>query len=711
MSGHCTRRLRLEVSGRVQGVGFRPTVHRVAGALNLGGWVRNSAAGASIEVEGSQVGLFQSTLLKELPAQAHIDRVECHELAPLGQSCFTIEESSEAGALSTLVTPDLATCSDCLRELFDPNDRRHRYPFLNCTQCGPRFTIINKLPYDRKNTSMSEFTMCDACQAEYDDPKDRRFHAQPNACPQCGPQLSLPLEQAVETLKAGGLVALKGLGGFHLLADATNPQALQRLRMVKARPSKPLAVMLGSVKEAQGLCELGPSEKEALGSPQAPILLCKARPKSSLHEDLSGGAPHIGVMLAYTPLHHLLLHDLGRPIAVTSANRKDEPLPIECLESGLADLVLSHNRPIIRAVDDSIAWVVDDELRLLRVGRGYAPLVLAAPYEMPASKTILAVGGHQKSSTALKHRERIFLGTHLGDLESLEAVLNFGQRADELCRLYEVRADQVVADQHPDYASSRWAEDQDPCKAWHHHAHLASCLLDNEVDEPVLGCIWDGSGLGEDGTIWGGEFLMGDRRAVTRVHHWTPFALYGGAQAVKEPRRVALALLDHLEVDFPLPFTALEKDNLRRLRSPVTSSTGRLFDGLSSLLGLCHKCDYEGQGAMLLEALVDPIEDGAYEGEDWPMAFKQILVDLEEGTEGAKIAARFHNWLVEVMVTVAQRVKRKMVALSGGCFQNRVLTERALHRLTGEGFQVLLHRRLPPNDGGLSAGQVVISCA
>jgi hydrogenase maturation protein HypF len=703
-------RVRLDVSGRVQGVGFRPTVHRLAESMSLGGWVRNTAEGATIEVEGLQAGRFRDVLLSELPGQAQVDHIRTFQLSPQGQDVFRIETSLEEGHPTTLITPDLATCSDCLSELFDPQDRRYRYPFLNCTQCGPRFSILKKLPYDRHNTSMTDFVMCPECQIEYDDPRDRRFHAQPNACGVCGPQLDLPLEQAVATLKDGQLVALKGLGGFHLLADATNPKAVSRLRSVKARPTKPLAVMVASLRRAHELCRLNSLEAQALSSAQAPILLTKPRPDSPLRDLVAPNSPHFGIMLAYTPLHHLLLHDLDRPLVVTSANFKDDPLPIDRPPEGMADMVLSHNRPIVRAVDDSIAWVLADQVRLLRCGRGYAPLALTSPSEPTDGRTILAAGGHQKSSTACHHQGRTLVGAHLGELESLGAVTNFSQRADELCRLYQVSPEIVVADHHPDYASSRWAEDYGPTKAWHHHAHLASCLLDNEVDEPVLGCIWDGSGLGPDLTIWGGEFLAGDRREVRRVHHWTPYPLYGGEVAVREPRRVALALLDHLGCNFPLPFSPLERDNLRRLQSPLTSSTGRLFDGLSSLLGLCQKAEFEGQGAMFLEFLACPNEQESYRGDDWPVAFEQILKDLENQVPNQRISARFHNWLVEVIVMVAQRTGLRKVALSGGCFQNRRLTEHAWGRLRQEGFEVLLHRRLPPNDGGLSAGQAMIAC-
>lgn len=701
-------RLRLLAQGRVQGVGFRPTVYRVARSLGLTGWVRNSCQGALIEIEGHRTTDFAPRLLECLPEQAHVEQLTSIVLPPRGERSFRIGPSLEDGGSGAQITPDLATCKDCLKELLDPSDRRYRYPFLNCTQCGPRFSILRSLPYDRGRTSMAKFTMCRRCQREYDDPADRRFHAQPNACPDCGPQLDRDLELAVQALAEGKLVALKGLGGFHLLADPSRESSVKRLREVKGRPSKSLALMMTCPEQAKQYCQVNSLEEQALRSAAAPIVLLKTLGRTSLSQLAAPDSPALGVMLPYTPVHHLLMREFGRPLIATSANRKNDPIPTAQISAGLADFILDHNRPIVRGIDDSIVWVVADQVRVLRLARGYAPLLLPG---LHTEKNLLAVGGHQKSSVTTQQHGSLTVGPHLGDLEGIEAVSNFEQRAEELCRLQRSQPKSLVIDHHPDYVSSRWAQGRPCTRVWHHHAHLASCLLDNGLDEPTLGVIWDGSGVGPDRTVWGGEFLVGDRRDFRRVHHWTPYPLLGGEAAVREPRRIALALTQHLGQRVSLPFTPQERRVLERLESPLTSSTGRLFDALASLLGLCHKAEYEGQGAIQLESVADPHESRAYEGQDWPRAFTQILEDISGGVRPELISARFHNWLVEVIVHVARSQGLPKVALSGGCFQNRRLLETSYRRLLHEGFQPLLHRQIPPNDGGLSAGQAAIACA
>lgn len=755
-------RLRLEIHGAVQGVGFRPFVYRLATELGLVGWVINDTHGVFIEVEGPQLTLadFLARLPAEKPPRAIIHHLEAAWLEPTGYQRFEIRHSAEQGAKTVLVLPDIATCPDCLAEVFNPADRRYRYPFTNCTNCGPRFTIIQALPYDRPNTTMRRFSMCPTCQSEYEDPLDRRFHAQPNACPVCGPRLSLwerrtvdgregtddghwskvvegdeALQRAAEALRSGQIVAVKGLGGFHLMTDARNAEAIARLRQRKPRRDKPFALMVRDLAQAHMLCDIPPEAEALLTAPEAPIVLLRRRPEAPVAENVALGNPNLGIMLPYTPLHHLLLRNLDFPVVATSGNLSDEPICTDEQEAmqrlgHIADLFLVHDRPIARHADDSVAWIVLGEPRLLRRARGYAPLPVLLAQDVPP---ILAVGAHQKSTIALSVNRQVFISQHIGDLETAEALAAFERVIADFLRLYEATPVAIAHDLHPDYLSTRWAQQSSAqlIPVQHHHAHLAACLAENGAAGPALGVTWDGTGYGLDGTVWGGEFLLGDARAFSRVAHLRPFRLPGGEAAIKEPRRVALALLWELYGE-----AALERDDLAAVRSlqpierrllaqmlsrgvnsPATTSMGRLFDGVAALIGLHQQVSFEGQAAMALEFAADPTVHAAYPLPlagtflDWQPLVEAVLEDLRRSVSPGVIAARFHNALVEAILAVATLVGEKRVALTGGCFQNRLLTERGTIALRQAGFDVLLHRQVPPNDGGISLGQIAVAAA
>ncbi|GBE22263.1 carbamoyltransferase HypF [bacterium BMS3Bbin01] len=745
-------RVRIEILGAVQGVGFRPYVYRLAAEEDLAGWVVNDTRGVFIEVEGPEeaITLFMDRLPVEHPPLAHIESIRSVETGPLHEQHFHIRPSDHHGAKTTLILPDAATCAACTSEVFDPQDRRFRYPFTNCTNCGPRFSIIADLPYDRPNTTMAGFTMCDRCRTEYEDPANRRFHAQPNACPDCGPQLELwepddgrflptarsdeALAGAAAALAAGEIVAVKGLGGFHLMADAGSAKAISTLRSRKPRPDKPLALMARDLDQVRTLVETDRVAEALLASPEAPIVLLRRRPGAPAAARVAPDNPTLGVMLAYTPLHHLLLDSVGFPVVATSGNLTDEPI---CTSSAdaierlghIADRFLVHDRPIQRHVDDSVAWIVNGHASLLRRARGYAPMPVPLSHPTPP---ILAVGAHLKSTVTLAIGGRAFVGQHIGDLETPQAQEAFERVIMDFLRIYEVTPQVIAHDLHPDYVSTRWAHASNLTDrlvaVQHHHAHLASCLAENQTDGPALGITWDGTGYGSDGTVWGGEFLFGDASGFDRVAHLRTFRLPGGDAAVAEPRRVALALLwerlgeDALErPEVRRTFTDAELLPLSRMlqtgfRAPRTSSVGRLFDGVASLLDLHQRVSFEGQGAMALEFAADPTVDDAYprmEGAilDWGPLLDAIIDDLARGTAAGLIAARFHNALTTSIVGVARRIDTPRVALTGGCFQNRRLTERTTEALQNAGYEVLLHRLVPPNDGGISLGQVAVAAA
>ena len=740
-------RWRFQIRGAVQGVGFRPFVFRLAEEESLCGWVENSPRGVTLEVEGDpeELASFRRRLENELPPNARISGLELTKLDPAGFSDFTIRKSDHSGPRTATVLADIATCEQCRAEVFDPANRRFRYPFTNCTHCGPRFSIIAALPYDRANTSMARFAMCPDCLREYTDPRDRRFHAQPNACPVCGPQLALwdgggrelaaggeALRAAVEALAGGRIVAVKGLGGFHLMVDATDGTAVERLRQRKRRTEKPFAVMFPSVDAVRAACRVNELEARLLQSPEAPIVLLDRR-GNSVSPEIAPGNPAIGAMLSYTPLHHLMLADLQRPVVATSGNLSEEPICTDEREAvgrlaGIADLFLVHDRPILRPVEDSVARVVLGGEMVLRRSRGYAPLPVRAPFDCSG---VMGLGGHLKNTIALGVGCEIMTGPHGGDLENAESFDAFKRGVEDFQTLYEVPGPHIAIDRHPDYLASRFGREQTlpRTEIQHHHAHVAACMAENDLTGQVLGVSWDGTGYGSDGTSWGGEFLLADEADFERIAHLRAFRLPGGEAAVREPRRCALGVLHEAFGDsifekasfrrFLAPFEAAELKLLRQaldrgINAPVTTSAGRLFDAVASLAGLRQRSTFEGQAAMELEFAAQefgPAPAYPINGTDWEPMVDAIVMDRLREIPSGEIAARFHQTLVEIIAAVAKMAGVKRVVLTGGCFQNRLLLERTFLRFFESGHELYWHRRVPPNDGGLAVGQVVVAAA
>lgn len=748
------RRLMIQITGAVQGVGFRPFVYRLATRLSLNGWVCNSSQGVIIDIEGNDkaVSQFLRALEKEPPPRARIEGCDVRNLDYAGYRSFEVRESHNSGDKSVVILPDIATCPDCLREILDPADRRFRYPFTNCTNCGPRYSLIESLPYDRPNTTMRVFPMCDACRAEYENPADRRFHAQPNACPECGPHLELwsgsgdiiaerhnAMLAACDAVASGRILALKGLGGFQLIVDARNEYAVQRLRRRKNREEKPLALMFPDMTAVKTSCDVSEHEEELLTSHRAPIVLIRrlaAISQSEIAPSVAPDNPYLGIMLPYTPLHHLMMNELSFPIVATSGNRSDEPICIDEREAidrlgTIADVFLVHNRPIARQIDDSVVCVVRGRETVLRNARGYAPTPLPMNVSLPPS---IALGGHLKNAVAIAEGRRAFLSQHVGDLETSLARTAMRNVTESLSELYDVSADVIACDIHPDYASTRFAEDfhRTIVGVQHHYAHALSCQIDNNMDTPFLAVTWDGTGLGTDGTVWGGEFLVIDADSFTRIGHMRQFRLPGGEAAIREPRRAAVGLLWEL---FGSVYSAscelstlktFEEKELRIIHKmlandvncPVTSSVGRLFDAVASLLGYCHVNTFEGQAAMRLGFAAEyGATDASYPFEidntrkpiiiDWGPMIHGILADIRADVGREVISAKFHNSLVEAIVEVAKRSGLARIALTGGCFQNRYLTERAIVKLEEAALKAFRHHRIPPNDGGLAAGQLM----
>jgi hydrogenase maturation protein HypF len=749
------QRRRIVVRGAVQGVGFRPFVYRLASELGVTGWVSNTGQGVFIEVEGDRATLdeFVRRLDADRPPRAVIVSRECSALDLVGFAGFEIRASRGDEEPSAFVLPDIAPCPDCLRELFDPADRRFRYPFINCTNCGPRFSIIEHLPYDRERTSMRAFTMCPSCAREYHDPLDRRFHAQPNACPVCGPSLAIwdasgvqlareddALRRTADALEAGAIVAVKGLGGFVLMADARDVRTVATLRMRKHRESKPLALMFPRLADIERECEVSVDEARVLSSPESPIVLLRRRTgqPSSIAESVAPSNPYLGAMLPATPLHHLLMRDVGRPMVATSGNLTDEPICIDEREAverlrGIADFFLVHNRPIVRHVDDSIVRVQLGREMVLRRARGYAPLPVMLP--QPAGP-MLAVGAHLKNTVGVSVGRSFFISQHIGDLETAQATDAFERVIAAFRDLYRVEPAQVICDLHPDYLSTRYATGLGVpvVRVQHHFAHVAACMAENELDDPVLGVSWDGTGYGTDGTIWGGEFLVPRGGSFDRVATLRPFRLPGGEHAIREPRRTALGLLFEifgerlLERAALAPAAAFEDREKRLLiemlkrgvNSPITSSVGRLFDAVASLCGLCQRNGFEGQAAMALEFSIDERAEGAYSIPvtsaplsplvlDWQAAVVAILDDLRIGVGVGAISVKFHRALAAAIVDVAKSIGHPRIVLTGGCFQNRFLLELAVRQLGEAGFRAYWSQRVPPNDGGIALGQAVVA--
>jgi hydrogenase maturation protein HypF len=681
----------------------------------------------------------------------------------VGDREFTIQPSCEEGAKQLAMSPDLATCADCVMELFDPTDRRFRYPWTSCAQCGPRLSMVTGVPYDRSNTTISRFVLCEACRAEYEAPENRRFHAESTACPVCGPGLVLwgadgqvsaewegALQQTCRIIRAGGIVAVKGIGGFHLWVDATSEEAVQRLRARKRRPYKPFAVMFPSLEAIRRHCNLSPGEAEWLTSPEAPIVILQRLEDISLVQGVAPGNATVGAMLPYTPLHHLLMSELEVPVVATSGNRSDEPIVTDEQEArrrlaDIADAFLIHDRPIARPMDDSVVRMARSGPIVLRRARGLVPRTIRLPESIARhiEGPVLAVGGHLKNTVALLDADRVLLSQHLGDLSTLETEYAVRQAIDDLQWLLRVKPRAVTCDLHPDYRSTRLAEelagrwDVPLIRVPHHHAHVAACMAEHGATGEVLGIAWDGSGYGTDGSLWGGEFLLATYRESERVAHLHPFRLPGGEQAAREPRRAALAVrwetfgAQGCRAGSEERTEWKEQEQLvamlaRQIQSPVTTSMGRLFDAVASMLGLCQVASFEGQAAMALEqegmrASV-PGEDEAYpiplvsRAEaprrwiaDWRPMIELIADDLSRGIERSRIAHRFHRSLADLIGQAAERVGVRQVVLTGGCFQNVLLADLARARLESAGFVTLTHREIPPNDGGLALGQAVIA--
>lgn len=752
-----SRRLAITVHGIVQGVGFRPFVFQLARSEQLTGWVVNEPDAVRIEVEGTapEVERFVGRLRGECPPAAQIEQLVVTELPPVaaaggGAGGFEIRASQAGTQRRPTVPADLATCAACQAEMASGSERRYRYPFTNCTNCGPRWSIITGLPYDRAETSMAGFPLCAACRREYEDPADRRFHAQPIACPACGPRLRLleasgaelsqgsaALADAARAVRAGQILALKGLGGFQLVVDATNQAAVEALRRRKQRPAKPFAVMLSDLDAVRACCVVSPGEQEALVSAQAPILLLDRRPDPAgpacIAEAVAPGNPQLGVMLPYSPLHHLLLADVQRPIVCTSGNRAEEPMATRTADAlarlgGIADLVLTHNRPIVRPVDDSVAREEAGQLQLLRRARGFAPLPLALDRAVPC---VLAVGGHLKNTVALSIGRDVVLSPHVGDLDNTLSMAVHRRAVQDLIAFFCAKPEIVACDMHPDYGSTRHAEEL--AAAWqvplvrvqHHHAHVLSAIAEWRLAGPVLGLSWDGTGYGPDGTVWGGEAIVVDGPRWTRVAHLRPFPLPGGDRVAREPRRAALGMLYALQParseEAAQWFAAAEWQTLRAALDrghmfPLSSSMGRLFDAVAALCGLPERVSFEGEAAMQLEAAVDPGEAGSYPLPmsqavpavvDWRPLLDRVLEDLHAGCPCGAVAGRFHNALAALAVQLARRAACERIVLTGGCFQNRWLTRRVRAELSQAGFEVYTQQRVPPGDGGIALGQVL----
>jgi hydrogenase maturation protein HypF len=781
----------------VQGVGFRPFIFRLAGEHGLKGWVINTSSAVEIEVEGksAEVDAFVGRVVHDAPPRARIEGVEVADGKPAGYRTFEIRES-RADAGYQLISPDIATCADCIRELFDPGDRRYRYPFTNCTNCGPRFTIITDIPYDRPYTTMAPFRMCDQCRREYEDPLNRRFHAQPNACPVCGPKVWLedaagrvragdtelhskvhrggdeeptqaysvvrqgerrgankdgakkatwyddPIRETAALLREGAIVALKGLGGFQLACDATDTDAVSTLRERKKRPDKPFALMMQDMEQVQRYCLADDEESRLLGAPEAPIVLLRRKESSSVSPHVAPGNRYLGVMLPYTPIHHLLLRDFGKPLVMTSGNLSEEPIAKDNDEArlrlgGLADYFLFHNRDIHSRYDDSVSRIRGREPEAIRRARSYAPNPVKLPFK---TKPVLALGAAEKNTFCVTRDEFAFLSQHIGDLENLDTLDHFTATIDLYKRLFRVTPEIVAHDLHPDYLSTRYARQFEGVLplvgVQHHHAHVASCMAEHGLTGPVIGVAFDGSGYGPDGSVWGGEFLISTYGGFDRAASLAQMPLPGGEVSIRKPYRLAFAYLRALGIEMPdLPslsgIPAEEREIItaqiaNRINTPLTSSCGRLFDAVAALLNLRRTITFEGQAAIALEMVAAPV------GPDTPYPFSvdkaegrfqvrlgaligAIAADAVQGVGVPEIALRFHHTVAHVIrrvsLLLSEETGIKTVVLSGGCFQNKLLADLAVSLLAASGLRCVTHRQVPCNDGGIALGQAVVAHA
>jgi len=769
---------RISVRGIVQGVGFRPFVYALAVEHSLKGWVYNTSEDVKIEVEGETkaLGQFELELQTKAPPLAHIENITIEYYPPRGYKNFEIRHSQALPGKYQLISPDIATCQPCLSELLNAEDRRYRYPFTNCTNCGPRFTIIEDMPYDRSKTTMRRFQMCPRCQAEYDNPLNRRFHAQPNACPECGPQVELVDNQgnpvtpipsglnsiaaASQFLKEGKIVAIKGLGGFLLACDSTNDTAVKTLRQRKKRSSKPFAIMVSDIDEAKRHCSVSSEEEKLLASPQSPIVLMRWRKDSSVSREVAPNLRFLGVMLPYTPLHHILLRDTGLPLVMTSGNLSEEPIARDNDEalrrlSGIADYFLIHNRDIYSRYDDSVAIVERGTSQLTRRARSYAPYPIHLPFN---ARQVLGCGAERKNTFCLTKDSYAFVSQHIGDMENIETMEHFDSTISLYKRLFHIEPEIVVHDLHPDYLATKYAQELGKSgtkliPVQHHHAHIVSCMADNGLDSPVIGVALDGTGLGVDGNIWGGEFLVADYHDYKRVGHLEYLPLPGGDAATKRPYRTAIGYILTLLGENTLnaviatlnevkgkqsqlasigqvskvEIEVIKRQVERKINSPLTSSMGRLFDAISALLGIRGEIDYEGQAAVELEMAAYE-EDYAHAHESYPYRIvaaegiriihlkdllSAVIEDLRQGVSKGRISVRFHNTVArmtnEMCRLIANESGVRQVALSGGVFQNRLLLRKTVSLLESSGFRVFTHKQVPCNDGGISLGQAVIA--
>ena len=750
-----TRRARYQFSGIVQGVGFRPFIYRLAVSNGLVGYVRNSTQGVIAEVEGPQEAIdgFISQVRTQTPPLAEIYEITSFEVDPEGDQAFRIIESASSGRSDVQISPDIATCDECLTELFDPVDRRHNYPFINCTNCGPRLTIIRDIPYDRERTSMSVFPLCAQCRLEYEDPANRRFHAEPNACPVCGPRLTLldgqgkkintkdALTETITRIKAGSILAIKGLGGFHLCVDATNNEAVHELRSRKYREEKPLAIMVRDITHARTIAYVSDQEMQLLLSPSRPIVLLSARRDSPVSHLVAPGMSTLGIMLPYTPLHHLLLKSDFTALVMTSANQTDEPICIENAEavsrlSGIADGFLVHNREILVRCDDSVAMVARNRPYPLRRSRGYAPRPVLLKEPLPE---VMALGPHLKATICILKGGFAYLSPHIGDLETPLARDFLHETVTRMQHITQCRPGVVACDLHPGYYSTRVASQlgaEVVIKTQHHHAHVVSCMADNRITGRVIGLSMDGTGYGEDGCIWGGEFLIADEAVYERAGHLKYLPLLGGEAAIKQPWRFGVSLLKAAYRDqwadvasllglVPQGYSyeSLERILETGINSPLTSSLGRVFDGVASILNLKRSVSFEGQAAMDLEAAARPdfgdilpyhiVQEGETSVLDIIPAIRSLVESSLAGMDPAGLASSFHATLIASFMDMADLLRDRTgidrVVLTGGCFQNRILLEGCTHELEKAGFEVFTHRRVPTNDGGVALGQAVIA--
>ncbi len=748
-------RVKIEIRGTVQGVGFRPFIYKIANELLLKGFVQNSTSGVTIECEGPRETLevFIDRIRLEKPKISFISNFEYSFLEPIGYEDFKIVNSRKETEINAFILPDISTCPDCLKEMFDPKDRRYLYPFINCTNCGPRYSIIEELPYDRCNTTMKHFKMCKICEEEYNNPLDRRYHAQPIACPECGPHIELwdkhgnlvtkYYEAIIETaskVMEGNIVAIKGIGGFQLIADACDDDVVKNLRKRKHRIEKPFALMFPDLITLKEVCLVNPAEERLLLSNESPIVLLKRKPteKSQPSNLVAPDNPYLGVMLPYSPLHHLLMKELKIPIIATSGNISEEPMCVDEYEAlerlgNIADYFLVHNRPIARYVDDSIARVIQGKVMIVRRARGYAPFPLEIKNQPEdiKTKTVFAVGGYLKNTVAIKKGDNVFISQHIGDLSNEKSILAFQKTLEDFQQIYKSNSSFFVADAHPDYYSTQYAKSKSKhiLTIQHHVAHAASCREENQVTGNALAVVWDGTGYGTDGTVWGGEFFICNEHSCIRIGHFRKFPLPGGEQAIREPRRSAFGMLWEIygnsfsEVNIPF-IKFFNKDEIKliykmleqKINCPFTSSVGRIFDSVASILNLRQKINFEGQAAMMLEFISDSNTEDFYNFDiikneifviDWEPILESVVNDLNNGSPKSIIAAKFHNTLVEIILTISKLfAEERKVLLSGGCFQNSYLLEKTIKKLEKHNFKVFWHQKIPTNDGGISYGQI-----